>query len=325
MRAKESIIYPNFYEIPDYGRYVINKEGIIISKLSNKKLKGSINPKGYNNVRLVSDLGVTLTWGLHRLLCYVFKHPNKPIKGLVVNHEDGIKSNNKLENLEWTTYLGNLYHAGLNNLTNRCIPISVRNTITGSVERYFSATEYAKKIGLSKDAILWRLRKGFKYVFPENKQYCRGHGDVVWPDMYQLIYLNGKNKKPISVKNVLTGKVVTYDKIIDMAADFNVSPSTVTGWIKRKNQPVLPGYIQLKWYYDNTPWRVVLDPHNELRDYGCDVSVKLTQEFTNKELFFDSCIECAEFLKISPTTLSYRLRHNRVKYVEGFIYSYQAN
>lgn len=325
MEAIESKFYPGFYEIPNYSKYVISKEGVVIFKLLNRKLKGSVNPKGYLNIRITDDSGRTLTWGVHRLLCYVFKHPNEPIIDLVVNHEDGIKSNNKLENLEWTTYTGNVHHAGRNNLTKCCVPFQVKDIETGVVEEYPSATDYSRKKGLSKDAVLYRLKKGPKYVFPENKQYSRGITEVIWPSGYDLIYLNGQGKKPVSVKNLLTGKVTTYDKISDMAEDFSISPSTATTWVNRKNQPVLPGYIQLKWCSDATPWRVVDNPYDELREFSNTVRVKLIEQFTNKELIFNSCVKCAEFLNITPVALYYRLRNNQSKYLNGYVYTYYDN
>lgn len=325
MEIKESKIYLGFYEIPDYSNYVINKEGVVLYKPLGRPLKGSINPDDYVNIRIKDDLGKTLTWGLHRLLCYVFKHPNEPINNLVVNHIDGNKSNNNLDNLEWTTHLGNIYHAGANNLTRKCIPFLVKDTITGIVEKYPSAVDYARKTGLSKDAVLWRLKKGMNYVFPENKQYKKGTEEPIWPEEFDLIYLNGSNIKPIYVKNVLTGKITSYNRITDMAADFNISPSTATTWLNRKDQPVLPGYIQLKLKSDRTDWRIIKDPHKELKEFEKYVRVKLVEENTNKEIFFNSCKECADFLNISPTTLDYRLKKKQNKFLNSYKFFYLNN
>lgn len=325
MEIKESKIYLGFYEIPYYSNYVISKEGVVLFKPLGRPLKGSINPAGYVNIRIKDDLGKTLTWGLHRLLCYVFKHPNKPIINLVINHIDGNKSNNNLDNLEWTTYLGNMYHAGANNLTSKCTPFLVRDINTGIVEKYPSAVDYARKTGLSKDAVLWRLKKGVEYVFPENKQYKRGLKEPIWPSEYELIYLNGNNFKPLKVKNVLTGKITTYNKISDMANDFDISPSTATTWINKKNQPVLPGYIQLKWQSDKTDWRIVKDPYQELKEFENLVSVKLIQESTNEEIIFNSCVDCAKFLNISPNVLNYRLKKKQNKFLNGYKYFYLNN
>ncbi len=257
MEAKETVGYSGFFDVEGYSRYAISKDGIVIFKPLNRALKGSVNPAGYVNIRITDDDGKTLTWGLHRLLCFVFKHPGKIITDLVVNHKDGNKSNNNLDNLEWTTYLGNLHHAGIRNLTNKCIPFSVKDYLTGVIETYPSAIDYARKIGVSKDTILWRLNKGSEYVFPENKQYRRGINVDPWPKEAELIFLNGSTDKPVLVKNAITGKITSYAKISYMAKDFNISAPTATAWINKKDQPLLPSLIQLKWYSDNTPWRII--------------------------------------------------------------------
>ena len=71
-------------------------------------LKNSINNVGYKFIRLTK-------WGrvnsqlVHRLLAIHFI--NNPNNKPCVNHIDGVKKNNKLENLEWCTYSENNQHA----------------------------------------------------------------------------------------------------------------------------------------------------------------------------------------------------------------------
>lgn len=77
-------------------------------------MKTSPNSKGYHQISL-SINKKQKSYRVHRLVALTFlENPdNKP----QVNHKDGIKSNNLLDNLEWATALENNVHAydtGLN-------------------------------------------------------------------------------------------------------------------------------------------------------------------------------------------------------------------
>jgi hypothetical protein len=114
--------YEGKYQVSDFGRVkslariVESRKGIF----GNKKeifLKPSKNRKGYLNVKLCkkSD-GVCSEKSviIHRLVANEFLENtlNKP----QVNHKNGIKDDNRVENLEWATGSENVIHALVNNL-----------------------------------------------------------------------------------------------------------------------------------------------------------------------------------------------------------------
>lgn len=100
-----------YKKINGYDNYYINKEGQIYtltSKNNKRYLKGSLNKQGYVRVGLTKN-EKTKEHLVHRLVCETFldNKENKPY----VNHKDGNKSNNNVNNLEWCTPQENIRHA----------------------------------------------------------------------------------------------------------------------------------------------------------------------------------------------------------------------
>lgn len=96
--------YENLYQISDLGR--------IKSLYSNKILKPSFDKFGYARFSATKNK-VQKTLRIHRIVMDVFS-PSK-IK-MQVNHIDGDKTNNRLNNLEWCTDSENKLHAYANGL-----------------------------------------------------------------------------------------------------------------------------------------------------------------------------------------------------------------
>lgn len=102
--------------IPDgfkrYGntRYAVNEYGDIINLETRLVLKQKLNKKGYLQV----DLNPTIT--VHKVVANTFL--DKKDGNLQVNHKDGNKLNNTVENLEWVTPKENMIHASRNGLIN---------------------------------------------------------------------------------------------------------------------------------------------------------------------------------------------------------------
>nr|DAZ45565.1 MAG TPA: homing endonuclease [Caudoviricetes sp.] len=134
-------------DIKNYeGVYQINNIGQVKSLKRNIILKPKINRQGYYEYQLYKKGEKSTTISAHRLVAIHFI-PN-PFNLPVVNHIDGDKANNKVENLEWCTYSHNNKHAydtGLNK-TKSVIKMDMNENF---IKKYKSIKEACLDIGMA--------------------------------------------------------------------------------------------------------------------------------------------------------------------------------
>lgn len=156
---KDIIGYEGLYKVSDKGRVLSVKRTVKCGKcgtreMSERILKTALHRDGYELVYL-SDKGFQKTTHVHRLVAKSFIQ--NPERKRTVNHIDGNKENNKVENLEWATHSENMIHAwdiGLNTYTEKARninskPVKVFNKVTKETTHFSSAKKCSIEMGYS--------------------------------------------------------------------------------------------------------------------------------------------------------------------------------
>lgn len=101
-------------EHPDYPGYRVSPEGRVLSMKQHKKiiLKHWVDPYGYVTVSMRAKDSKSKKLMVHRLLAEVFipGQFSKNYRECQVNHKNGLKHDNRIENLEWVTACENQRH-----------------------------------------------------------------------------------------------------------------------------------------------------------------------------------------------------------------------
>lgn len=239
----------NFITIPNYSRYMINRCGEVYDKNKNTKLTPYRNYDGYYSYTLNDDSGKHGGVFRHRLMMMTF-NPCENMDTLVVNHINGIKGDDRLDNLEWVTYHENLYHAKQFNNVAKIAPIIVTNAKTGETTEYTSATEAGIHFGIKKDGILRRCKYSNK-IF-DGYYFKRKYPKPVYsrPNLYSTGF-----GKRVLLRDITDGCIIRFKTITEMLKFLHIKQGTFSKQFDLFKQPVLLPSYQAKYEDDPSPWR----------------------------------------------------------------------
>jgi hypothetical protein len=166
----------SFKLIPGYDPYSVSVDGVVFNTKTQNTVKSYLNKFGYR-VIVLSVKGKPISTTIHKLVATAYI-PNT-LERKEINHKNGIKTDNRVENLEWCTRSENIKHAvnsGLLKVKNGYEHYMSRPILQFTKEDVFikewpSALQIQKELGFKQANISKvcngnrRLASGFKWKF----------------------------------------------------------------------------------------------------------------------------------------------------------------
>lgn len=170
---KDVVGYEGIYEVSNLGEIRTHKNKTSFSKRygverkwKQRVLKQKVSKDKCCRVNLWKD-GKEKTWLVHRLVAFAFL-PLEESKNYV-NHKDGNRLNNNIENLEWCDHAENNNHAFDNRLIKTGQEIILLNKVTKETHYFRSKTKASEFLGKYHGFISDQIKKGVNeyndYVF----------------------------------------------------------------------------------------------------------------------------------------------------------------
>lgn len=273
-----SFLPKGFRSIPVNNNYYINNTGKMVLKQDAKYLElydNKPNWQGYVTKKIGGR-----DYRLHHLVLMTFKPEEykkigtRDSDGYLYNvdHVNGIKWDNRIENLEVVSCLENVRRAHEIGLcSKRYVPIQLKNYSTGEVVNYKNKWDCSRKTGITIGKIHSRMRlmDDGGLLWPEGFVARWGISDEPWPPVTRLV----EGFSAITVRDLKGNPFISkvYPSIECYSKEFGMLADTVRKRLKKERHPVLVNLHQVKRFSDLSEWREVNDPLLELlflRDSG---------------------------------------------------------
>ena len=202
-----------YYSVSDYGN--------VRNDSTRTLLKGSISNNGYKMVHLRQRIDKNCS--VHRLVMKAFC-PCENMDILQINHKDGNKLNNNIDNLEWCTALHNIRHSFEKGLQkNKMLPCYVYDLDGNYLMEFTNAVEAGKSLKIHQSTINRCL----------NEELC--HCNQYQFKIYKKDKIpkwNNPKRKPVYVYDTEGNFLKKYESQSEAAEAFQVVKSAIT---KHKN------------------------------------------------------------------------------------------
>lgn len=306
-----------FRAIPGYNQYGVTRSGAV--KSFEREL---ILRQYWLDSYLIVDTfrgSLTETLPVHRAVALAWVGNPDPGRFTIVNHLDGNRTNNWFENLEWTDYSGNNYHAVNTGLRSDNIPCRVRDFQTGQVFEFSSMAQAAEFMGLSKDTPYCMLRpKMFGKLVADRYEFRQSGDPESWfyenrstavpPARYMV-----EVKEPDgSTREVFSTRALLKEYQLYDAPEGKSIPALAAFGNQRypdREFTVRDSYAEAT--------------HRDLRQTKGSASMSIHAHRGNERLTFTSLTQCASHFEVDRSSITNRL--NNGKTLDGWTFTNTAS
>ncbi len=299
----------DYYFIPNFPDYGINRMGDVITLKDKRQRKWYIkkatsdgNRTGGYEYNTFYNGKYSTNIFKHRILCLVFKPFTGDFSKLTVNHIDGDKTNNTLDNLEWCTYSQNNKHAWNHGLKlNNRDKIYVRNLITNEQQVFRSVRKCSESFGdTSGHYISERIEDKSGKIYPDLLQFKRG--DDPWPEVDAILlsqYDRDSFQNRFVARNVFTGEITLFDHAVKGEKLLNIPARIILDHARNSKFIPYQGY-NFRYFTEVDKFPEHSERHLAIyKDYPVNAKAGVVAKDieTGEELFFTSMPKCIEYFQ----------------------------